>query len=148
MTRCRETAAAMLPGQAIQFDDDLREIDFGQWEDHAFEEVAAQRPDLIEGWRAFAPTFAFPGGESMADFFTRVRRAADRLVREEAETVLAVAHGGVIRTIICHLLGLEPRQYGLFEVGYAAIVVIRLFDGKGVLAGLECPQVTDGRTYA
>ena len=51
--------------------------------------------------------------------------------------MLAVTHGGVIRTMICHLLGLEPQQYVVFEVPYAALVVIDLFDGKGVLAALE-----------
>ncbi len=35
--------------------------------------------------------------------------------------------------MICHLLGLERRHYVLFEVDYAAVVVLRLFNGRGVL---------------
>jgi hypothetical protein len=40
------------------------------------------------------------------------------------------------------LLGLEPRSYVLFDVAYASIVVLRLFDGKGVLvlSGADVPE--------
>ena len=77
--------------------------------------------------------FAFPGGEGLAGFFERVSAAADRLAADDADTVLAVTHGGVIRAMICHLLSLERRHYVLFDVDYAAVVVLRLFDGRGVL---------------
>ena len=56
------------------------------------------------------------------------------MARDPADTVLAVTHGGAIRAILCHLLGLDPRNYVLFEVDYAAAVVLHLFDGRGVLA--------------
>jgi len=57
--------------------------------------------------------------------------------------VLAVAHGGVIRTMICHLLGLEPHRYVAFDVPYAALAVIDVFDGRGVLAALERLEVAE-----
>ena len=135
---------ALAGNLAIALDDDLREIDFGRWEDRGFEEIRQTDPDLVARWAAFAPDFAFPGGEGLAEFLRRVRAAADRLVAEPAETVLAVTHGGVIRAMICHLLRLDPRQYVLFHVGYAALAVIDLYDGRGVLAALEpnaLPQV-------
>jgi broad specificity phosphatase PhoE len=153
MLRCRQTAAAMFasmypaPGTDTQrwsvcrreqrhtecagyiFDPDLREIDFGQCEDRTFQEIARDDPSLAARWAAFEPDFAFPGGDSIGGFVRRVCGAADRLAAEPAETVLAVAHGGVIRAMICHFLGLEMRNYVLFEVAYAATVVIDLFDG-------------------
>jgi alpha-ribazole phosphatase len=141
MTRCRETVRALSPEQAVAFDDDLREIDFGQWENRSFDELAAERSDLVEKWKARAPDFAFPGGESLAGFLDRVHRAADRLAREDAETVLAVTHGGVIRAKLCHFLGLEPWRHVLFDLGYAALAVIRLFGEKGVLVALDSPEI-------
>ena len=77
----------------------------------------------------------------MGNFLRRVYAAADRLAQTEVRTVLAVTHGGVVRTMICHLLGLEPCKYVAFDVPYAAMAVIDLFDGKGVLAALERPDV-------
>jgi broad specificity phosphatase PhoE len=143
LQRCRQTAAAVVPDLPPQVDADLREIHFGKWENHTFAEAAADDPALVDGWAAFAPDFAFPGGECVGDFLARVRAAADRLVHAEAKTVLAVTHGGVIRTMICHLLGLEPCKYVAFGVPYAALAVIDLFDGKGVLAALERPDLVE-----
>jgi alpha-ribazole phosphatase len=144
MQRCRQMATAIVPHLTPQFDPDLREIDFGQWETHTFAEAAADNPSLVDRWAAFNPDFAFPGGESVGGFLHRVHAVADRLIHAEADTVLAVTHGGVIRTMMCHLLGLEPRQYVAFNVPYAAIVVVDLFDTKGVLLALERPEPVEG----
>ena len=76
----------------------------------------------------------------MGGFLCRVQAAAERLVDAEAGTVLAVTHGGVIRAMICHLLGLEPRHTWRSTCPTAALAVIDLFDGKGVLAGLGTPD--------
>jgi broad specificity phosphatase PhoE len=132
--RAAETAAT-LPVPHI--DEDLREIDFGQWECKTFEQMAAADAAAVERWAAFDRGFAFPGGESLRGFLARVRRCAKRLCADEAETVLAVTHGGVIRMMICHLLGLRPRQYVLFDVGNAACAVVNVFEGKGVLSALN-----------
>jgi alpha-ribazole phosphatase len=144
MQRCRQTAAAVAPQLPPHIDADLREIDFGQWETLTFAEAAAQDPSLVDCWAAFRPDFAFPGGERIGDFLHRVQAATERLIHAEAETVLAIAHGGVIRALLCHLLGLEPRHYVAFSVPYASTVVIDLFDGKGVLVGLERPEPVEG----
>lgn len=143
MQRCRQMAAAVVPHLTPHVDPDLREIDFGQWETRTFAEAAADNPSLVDRWAALSPDFAFPGGESVGHFLHRVHAASDRLSRAEADVVLAVTHGGVIRTMICHLLGIEPRQYVAFSVPYAAIVVIDLFDTKGVLVALERPDAVE-----
>ena len=137
LQRCRQTAAAIVPDLPPQMDADLREIDFGAWETRTFAEAAGNNPSLVDRWAALSPDFAFPGGEGVAGFLRRVQDAAQRLVDAEAQTVLAVTHGGVVRTMICHLLGLEPRHYVAFDVPYCGLAVIDLLDGKGVLAALE-----------
>lgn len=142
--RCRQTAAAVAPQLPPQIDADLREIDFGRWETRVFAEVVARDSALLDRWAAFDLDFAFPGGERVGDFLRRVEAVCDRLSRAEADTVLVVAHGGVIRAMICHWLGLEPRSYVAFHVPYATTVVIDLFDGRGVLESLEPPEPTEG----
>jgi alpha-ribazole phosphatase len=127
----------------IEVDEDLREIDFGQWEGKTFGEIAAQNPEAANRWAEFPDDFAFPAGESMFSFLARIRRAADRLAREPSRIVLAVTHGGVIRAMICHFLGLHPRNYLLFDVGRATCTTIRLLDGKGVLSGLNEQRVPE-----
>ncbi len=121
-------------GCAPEADPDLREIDFGRWEGKMFSEIRDSSPKEVEQWARLAADFAFPGGESLSDFIGRVQRAADRLAADKAETVLAVTHGGVIKIMLCHLLGLEARRYVAFEIATASLTVVRLFEGKGVLS--------------
>lgn len=138
LSRARETAAIAVSGLAleIEIDPDLREVDFGRWEGLSFEEVSALDPQGAERWAVWDRDFAFPGGEAMESFQERVRRAADRLISTPRQVVLAVTHGGVIRFAICHLLGLTPQQYVLFDVKPASMTVIQLHGRKGVLSGL------------
>ena len=135
LRRARETAEAM--GFEAEVDGDLREADFGEWEGMTFEEIAAAGGEGVEKWAAFDADFAFPGGERLGDFVARVGRAAERLAAAPSERVFAVTHGGVIRAMICHLLGLDRRGYVLFEVAPASVTTIALYEGKGVLAGLN-----------
>jgi alpha-ribazole phosphatase len=143
MQRCRQTAEAAAVGLPFHVDPDLREIDFGRCECRTFAEAAAEDPGLSERWAAFTADFGFPGGEKLECFLGRVRAAACRLAHADASTVLAVTHGGVIRAMICHLLGLEARHYLAFDVPYTALAVIDLFDGKGVLTALEQPDAAE-----
>jgi len=140
MRRCRQTATAAAPGLMLQVDNDLREIDFGQWECRTFAEAAADDPTLADRWATFSPDLAFPGGEDLDGFLRRVRAVADRLIQANSRTVLAVTHGGVIRAMMCHLLGLEPRHFMAFDMPYAALVVLDVFGGKGLLRALEPPE--------
>jgi broad specificity phosphatase PhoE len=116
---------------------ELREIDFGLWETMSFEQIRSSSPELVEEWAQYVPNFSFPGGEGIAEFVSRVQNVGDRLAACAGETVLAFTHGGVIRALICHFLGLSPRNYVLFDVKPCSMTTINLFDGKGVLAGLN-----------
>jgi broad specificity phosphatase PhoE len=51
--------------------------------------------------------------------------------------VLVIAHGGVVRGLLCHLLRLPPRNYLLFDVKPARLTVIDYFPEGGVLAGFN-----------
>ena len=134
LVRCRQTAAAIAGPLPVRLEPDLREIDFGRWENRTFAEVAAAEPELIARWSDYDPAFAFPGGEGLGEFQDRISRLAARLAADPAGTLLVVSHAGVIRALVCHYLGLRPSQYVLFDVGHASITLLHLFDGHGVLA--------------
>jgi len=142
LRRAQETAHAIARplGLEVQSDPDLREIDFGRWEGMTFDEIQAADPKAVSQWNAWSYDFTPPGGERLGDFLDRVRRAAGRLAADPAEVVMAVTHGGVIRSALCHLLGLPARNYLLFDVQPAALVGVRLFDGRGVLSEMLTPQ--------
>jgi len=133
--RARQTVD--LAGLPVEIDPDLREVDFGQWEGMTFAQAASADPEAAGRWAAFDLDFAFPGGDRLDDFLSRVSALADRLAADPAQRIAVVTHGGVIRAMICHLLGLDRKNYVLFNVQPASLTTIDLFAGKGVLSGLS-----------
>ncbi len=134
--RCIETAkkVSVLP---IEFDPNLREIDFGDWEGMTFSQIQQADQVAVDHWAKYDPEFSFPGGERLADFLARVRHVADALASCTGKTILVVTHAGIIRALICHFLGLDPRNYLLFHIDFASLTILDLFDGNGVLIGLN-----------
>jgi alpha-ribazole phosphatase len=143
MLRCTESARLLDLGLPIQLDPDLREIDFGRWEGKTFPEIEAQDPDLVQDWASGVDGFCFPGGEATAGFSSRVDAVKNRLLASDAQTMLLVAHGGVIRSLICGLLGLSNRNYLLFQVAKGHYSTIDLYDGGGVLTGFNLGSVSE-----
>ncbi len=140
LLRARQTTTLLADHTEIgpvQVEPDLREIAFGRWEQLSFAEIAAGDPELVQRWSAWAEDFVFPEGESVAAFLARTGAAAARLAARPEETILVIAHGGVVRALICHLLKLEPRNYLLFDVKPARLATIDLFPEGGVLTGLN-----------
>jgi broad specificity phosphatase PhoE len=146
MLRTMQTAQAIseATGLEILADPDLREIDFGSWEGLDFQQIAAADPERVEAWSSQPDGFCFPGGEAVASFQQRVATAAARLNGEQTDTILAVTHGGVIRAMLCHLLGLDRKHYLLFNIRPATITVIDLFDHGGILSGLNLGPEKEG----
>jgi broad specificity phosphatase PhoE len=137
--RARQTAQAVLGrrGGEMVIDARLREIDFGQWEGLSFEEARADHPRLVGLWAKGGLSFAFPGGERLRDFARRVRGVGREMARDPAETVVAFTHAGVIRYLVCHYLGFTFKRSVLFQIDYASVTTFHLFEGKGVLTGLN-----------
>jgi probable phosphoglycerate mutase len=107
LQRCRETAAAAADvlGLPVEVDDDLRELDFGEWEGLTGDEARARNPLALR--RFFGATdVRAPGGESIADVSTRVARARQRILRQHAgQTVLVVSHVTPIKLLLAAGLG-------------------------------------------
>jgi len=128
LSRARETARIVAPGHTIRLESDFREIDFGRWEGLTKDEIAAADPILYEDWQNGVPGFDFPEGERRADFRQRVERGFERVEASGAESVIVVAHKGIVRTIAEKLAGVElaPGQPALGGV----VQVIRRADGQ------------------
>jgi broad specificity phosphatase PhoE len=139
LTRARATARVLAEpiGLEVETDPDLCEADFGMWEGKTLREVQALDPAGAEQWEKISGDFSFPGGESLERFCARVRGVAERLTARPSGVVLAVTHGGVIRALLCHFLGLGVEHFRRFHVPYASLTTLTVFEGRGVLAGLN-----------
>lgn len=108
--RAWESATLVAPGRPVRLDADLREIDFGRWEGLSAAEIEAQDPVRYRDWQQRSPGFDYPDGERRVDFQARVARAVDAMLTARVASVLAVAHKGVIRTMVRKLTGAEPAE--------------------------------------
>lgn len=139
LTRCAAFAAELAGRLAIPLETDecLREMHFGAWEGRSAAELMESDGEaLTRFWREPA-AFSPPGAESLQAFQARVL-AAWRDLRQGAGggRVLLVGHGGVIRTILCDVLGhpLERLLELELEIGHGALHRVRLRgDGTGEL---------------
>lgn len=137
MKRACETAQIAFRDLPLNFDQDLREIDFGRWEGLTFKEIERRDPARVKLWALHAKDFSFPGGESLSRFHKRMKIVMKRSLSLAAENLVFVTHGGVIRSLICLLLGLPERNYPVFTVEPGSVSIIRIAGGKAVLTGLN-----------
>ena len=103
LARAWQTATILTPGEAIDLEEDFREVDFGVWEGLTREEIAERDPDLYAEWQRNPQAFSYPGGEARADFRSRIERGLERLLARQASSILLVAHKGVIRVLVAAL---------------------------------------------
>ena len=124
-------------GCGFELLEQLREIDFGSWEGLSFAEICRRDRDLVARWHQDLLSFRFPDGEHNGQFWQRVHEVVRLLTARPEEEVLVVSHGGVIRAMICLLLGLSFENYLIFDVKPASLAVLDVYGDKGVLAGLN-----------
>lgn len=107
LLRCRETAAVLFPHQRAQTIEDLRECDFGAFENHTYEEL--KDDPAYRAWLDTGGAAAPPGGESKARQQERTVRAFLELAARHGpeDTIALVVHGG---TIMALLETLEERH--------------------------------------
>ncbi|MBI5136176.1 MAG: histidine phosphatase family protein [Nitrospirae bacterium] len=139
LARSRSTAAPM--GAALgRFPRPLRalaERRFGAWE--GLPAAALPAADLARLWSD--PRFTPPGGESTAALARRVTRAVAGLCRRHPGGTLAlVTHGGPIRALLGHWLGLGVGAMLRLDVGCGhAVLAQRFADGGVRIAAVGLP---------
>ena len=130
--RAVQTAAAL--DTALNIDDRLRELDFGELEGRTYDEIERDQPDFFRRWMETPTLVRFPGGESYAELRERVGAAVrDAIAVNTDRTVALVSHGGVIRAALAVALGLPDDRAFALDVGYARVSVVDWFDGTPVV---------------
>jgi 2,3-bisphosphoglycerate-dependent phosphoglycerate mutase/probable phosphoglycerate mutase len=104
-------------GLPVKFDARLRETHLGHWQGRTVAEIDRDYPGAIAEWRS-DPAWAPPGGESRIAVVARSRPVVDELEAEFAdarsETVLLVAHGGMIAGLVTGLMDLPHSTWPSF----------------------------------
>jgi len=116
---------------------ELREIDFGSVEGLAFREINQRHPEL-RSWLSHDLNFRFPDGESVFELNDRVIRFLCRLEEHaQGETILVVAHSGVLRLLICNVLGIELRHWRQIRLDLASLSILQTYPEVAILSLLN-----------
>jgi probable phosphoglycerate mutase len=99
----------------------LREISLGAWEGMSRQEVRTRFPGAYAQRGKDLAEFRPPEGESFLDLQKRVVAAFNALCSnlDPDAVVLVVTHAGVIRVLLCHILGIRLEQMFTLGVDYA-----------------------------
>ena len=114
MARTRETAGFIAAHHDLEPipEHDLREIDYGHWEERTRDEIEQAYSEEYEAWQDDPLTCAPIGGESGIQVLARALPVIRRIVRDhERKSVLLVSHKGTNRLLISSLLGFDARGY-------------------------------------
>jgi len=128
--RCRETAGIIAaPHQekprTLQ---GLVEVEYGAWSGRSLKSLYRLR--LWKGLMADPSGFRFPQGETLEEVRARAVRSVRRLARAHGDddTVLAVSHGDVIRSIAAHALTQSVDVIHRLHVAPLGITVLEVSD--------------------
>jgi broad specificity phosphatase PhoE len=108
-------------GLAVETDERLIELDYGEWDERPLADVP------VEAWVRWRdePTFAPPGGESLADVQRRVATCvAELLERAGDATIVAVSHVSPIKAAAAWALGAGPELSWRLRLDVASITKI------------------------
>jgi probable phosphoglycerate mutase len=114
LVRATATAepVAEATGLPVRVDPRLREVDFGIAEGRSLDSLRDEHPDTVARFLADPVAGHFPGGEPPAQAADRACAALrDLVAADPGGTILVVAHGTLIRLVLCAMLGIPLGDY-------------------------------------
>lgn len=135
LSRCQESGEILgrTLGTAIETEKDISEINLGDWEGLTVAEVKSKFPGEYEKRGESLAGFRPKGGESFSDLHNRVWPALLRIIEATTSASVVVAHAGVNRVLLCHLLGMPlenmfriPQDYGCYNIIFSGQKGIRV----------------------
>jgi len=114
LSRCRSMAVAVAEGLRIPLsvENDLLEIDHGEWDGRLELEIKESEPEAYGDYCDHPGSFAAPGGENGFQVAARALPVVERIRgAHQAGEVLVVSHEATIRIIVCALLGIGIDLY-------------------------------------
>jgi broad specificity phosphatase PhoE len=158
LSRARDTAAAIMMGRELALRElpALRELAFGRWEGIPTGDIAVQHPEAWQAWIRDPVTARPPEGETLQELLDRCVTALGEVLElpsrrhephdwfsyaaargqgggEPRRSVLVVSHGGPIRVLLAHLLGVPLRAYWQFAIRPASVSILDLYP-EGAIA--------------
>jgi broad specificity phosphatase PhoE len=128
LVRARQSAeivADRLGGVPILEEPLIAEVQYGRWEGMTYHELITDADYL--SYREEPIKSPTPGGETIPEVQARGVEAVSRVLKQnEGGRVLFVSHGDIIRTVLCHFIGMELRHFRRIRVDNAALSAVQV----------------------
>lgn len=117
LQRCVKLAEALRLGDVAQ-DERLKELNFGDWEMQAWDDIPR---DVFDNWAHDYANKAPPNGETFSQLQHRGLNFLDEMLSKHVgEHIVAITHGGLIRALLAHVLNMELKGLFRFEIDHAS----------------------------
>ena len=126
--RAHKTAEALskYTGHTLNFDKRLREKNLGIFEGLTSEEAREQYPEAFKLFKTAGANYVIDQGESTQQLLDRALEVIEEIrIRHPQKVVVAVTHGGVVRVLMKHVLGIPldaPTQFLIGNTGIFRLV--------------------------
>lgn len=131
LQRASESAAIVSSrfGIAVESDERLVEVRFGQWQGLTYEQVAAD--PRYQGFADDPVSNPTPGGETIHDVQVRGLEGLGAAMgtARDGDCTLFVTHGDIIRALLCHFLATPLDHYRRLRTDNAGLSAIAVSPG-------------------
>ena len=140
LKRTKVTCEILAGNSEIIFDERLREIDGGRWENKRFEKIPFLFPISSYFWTRKMHNLKMPGGESIKDLFNRGWSFINDMLNDldgNEENILIVTHGTMIKVLVSqfkHSTYLKVGEIPWYDNGSLTVVN---WDGEKFLVELS-----------
>lgn len=142
LKRAYETAKILCDGSKKQVNivEEIREINFGQWEGLTIKDIREKYPDVFEEWRNDKKEGKFLGGDlSTLNASIRAKNCIKEIAKKyKGKKVVIVAHGGIIKSGLIGIFQWDMSMYHKIALGNTCINTIIFNDNMSpTLLGLN-----------
>ena len=126
--RTRQTAEAITQysGHTLQFDQRIREKNLGVFEGLTSTEAKERHPEIYRLFKTAGANYVIDEGESTQQLLERAFEFIEEIrLRHPQERVVMVTHGGVVRVLMKHALGLSidaPTRFIIKNTGIFGLI--------------------------
>lgn len=117
LKRCHLLAQRI--GEQVVLDDRLMEMNFGDWELQAWNDISSED---IQPWYDDFVNVPAKNGESLKELSVRVEHFLNELLNSEEKQVVCITHAGVIRVINGIVKNLNLNQLFDLKLKYGEVV--------------------------
>lgn len=122
LARAVETAEILAGhvGCDVEFDEDLEEVRYGDWQGRTYDEIATE--DAFRAFAADPENARTPGGETIGDVQRRGLAGVSRA--RAGERTLVVSHGDILRSILCSFLAVPLAEFRRLRTDNCGVSVV------------------------